>query len=230
MSNSNSSKQVLLSVIGVAILVVAVIGVSFLFFNYTKTGSPNTIKTGTILFESSQSTIDVSNVFPVAAADVATDTTNVKTAEVTITGNTSYSNGIDFTVKAVGVNKTVWTGGSAVNIPLHVSVTQTGLNSVTGLTLGSFDKTNQLGNDSLLASGKIPANTEVDGKILIKVYLSAEEIAISDTYNGGNTPTDGLGTPADFGAGKTVLTTDQWNSLNTNALSFKIKVEANEGA
>ena len=33
MSNSNSSKQVLLSVIGVAILVVAIVGVSFAFFN-----------------------------------------------------------------------------------------------------------------------------------------------------------------------------------------------------
>ena len=96
MNNSNSSKQVLLSVIGVAILVVAVVGVSFAFFNYTRTGMPNTIKTGTILFESTQSTINVENVFPVAASDVDTDTTNVKTAEVTIKGNTNYTNGIDF--------------------------------------------------------------------------------------------------------------------------------------
>ena len=49
MSNSNSSKQILLSVIGVAILVVAVVGVSFAFFSYTKTGSQtNTIQTGQI--------------------------------------------------------------------------------------------------------------------------------------------------------------------------------------
>ena len=36
--NGNSSKQVLLSVLGIAILVVAVVGVSFAFFSYTKTG------------------------------------------------------------------------------------------------------------------------------------------------------------------------------------------------
>ena len=106
MNNSNSSKQILLSVIGVAILVVAVVGVSFAFFNYTRTGAPNTIKTGTIMFESTQSTISVNNVFPVPASAVATDTNNVKTAEVTIKGNTNYTNGIDFTVKAQDVSVT----------------------------------------------------------------------------------------------------------------------------
>ena len=48
MNQSNSSKQVLLSVIGVAILVVAVVGVSFAFFNYTRTGQQNTVRTGQI--------------------------------------------------------------------------------------------------------------------------------------------------------------------------------------
>ena len=240
MNNSNSSKQVLLSVIGVAILVVAVVGVSFAFFNYTRTGMPNTIKTGTILFESTQSTINVENVFPVAASDVDTDTTNVKTAEVTIKGNTNYTNGIDFDVTAEDVNLTVGSGANAVTLPLHVTVTQTGLSSVTAksgtgtMTLGTFDKTTQLVSGSTLASGKIPANTNVDGKLLVKVYLDASEIAISDTYPAETTDTnnDGYlnGTPASFGEGRTVLTTDQWNSLSTNSISFKIKVVANEGA
>ena len=230
MSNSNSSKQVLLSVIGVAILVVAVVGVSFAFFNYTRTGMPNTIKTGTILFESSQSTISVTNVFPVAAADVATDTTNVKTAEVTIKGSTNYTNGIDFTVKAADVSTTIGEGNSAITVPLHVAVTQTGLNSVTGLTLGNFDATTVLESGSTFASGKIPANTEVDGKVLIKVYLDASEIAISDTYDASNPGTPQNGTTSEWVGTRTVLTTTQWNSLSSDALSFKIKVEANEGA
>lgn len=236
MSNSNSSKQVLLSVIGVAILVVAVVGVSFAFFNYTRTGMPNTIKTGTILFESSQSTINVNNLFPVESSQVATDTNNVKTAEVTIKGNTNYTNGIDFTVKATDVSVTLGEGNSAVNVPLHVTVTQTGLDDVTNLTLGSFNKTIQLANNSLLASGKIPANTEVNGKILVEVYLDVDDIAITDTYPAGEVDTnnDGVndytnGTTTEWVRGRTVLTTEQWNSLSNNPLSFKIKVEANEG-
>ena len=45
----NNSKQVLLSVLGVAILVVAVVGVSFAAFSYSQTGEKvNTITTGTI--------------------------------------------------------------------------------------------------------------------------------------------------------------------------------------
>ena len=244
MSNSNSSKQVLLSVIGVAILVVAVVGVSFAFFNYTRTGTANTIKTGTIAFSTTQSTISVENVFPVAASAVATDTTNVKTAEVTITGNTNYSNGIDFVATAEAVNATIGTGQNAINVPLHVSVTSENLTGVTGLTLGSFNKTNPLISGSTLASGKIPANTSVNGTIKVQVYLDASEIAITDTYPEGDvthqdnsdpdnpvTVTDYTnGTTAAWVAGRTVLTTAQWNSLSSNALSFKIKVVANEGA
>ena len=45
MNNNNSSKQILLSVLGVAILVVAVVGISFAAFSYSKTGTvENTIQ------------------------------------------------------------------------------------------------------------------------------------------------------------------------------------------
>ncbi len=55
MNNGNSSKQVLLSVLGIAILVVAVVGVSFAFFTYSKTGEKNNvITTGTIFFNFSE--------------------------------------------------------------------------------------------------------------------------------------------------------------------------------
>ena len=236
MSNSNSSKQVLLSVIGVAILVVAVVGVSFAFFNYTRTGAPNTIRTGTIAFETTQSVINVNNVFPIPAANVETDTTNVKTAEVTITGNTTYANGIDFEITAEDANLTIGEGQSAFTVPLHVTVTQENLGSVSNLTLGSFDSTTTLGSGSVLASGTIPANTSVNGKIKVQVYLDADEIAISDTYPAGEVDTNNdnvtdytNGTTSTWVRGRTVLTTEQWNGLATNGLSFKIKAVANEG-
>ena len=53
----NNSKQILLSVLGVAILVVAVVGVSFAAFSYSKTGEKvNTITTGTITMSYSETT------------------------------------------------------------------------------------------------------------------------------------------------------------------------------
>ncbi len=48
---NNNSKQVLFSIIGVAVLVVAVVGVSFAFFTYSRTGTTNNvITTGKIVF------------------------------------------------------------------------------------------------------------------------------------------------------------------------------------
>ena len=52
MENNNNSKQILLSIIGIAILVVAVVGVSFAFFTYSRKGKTNNIiTTGSITFE-----------------------------------------------------------------------------------------------------------------------------------------------------------------------------------
>ncbi len=51
-NNSHQTNQVLLSVLAVAILVVAVVGVSFAFFTYSKQGSTtNTISTGSLVFK-----------------------------------------------------------------------------------------------------------------------------------------------------------------------------------
>ena len=65
--NNNNSKQVLLSVLGVAILVVAVVGVSFAAFSYSKTGEKvNTITTGTISmnYVEGENAINLTNALP----------------------------------------------------------------------------------------------------------------------------------------------------------------------
>ena len=235
MSNSNSSKQILLSVIGVAILVVAVVGVSFAFFNYTRTGAANTIKTGTISFNTSNSVINITNLFPIAKSSVGTDTTNVGVGTVTITGNTNYSNGIDFTVTAEEVSSNI--GTTAGKLPVSIAVSQTNLSSVTAkgsnsgsITLNSYEDNNTIVPGSVLASGRIPANTTVNGTITIKAYLDKDRIAITDTYNGTDTPTDNMGTTSTWVDGRTVLTTAQWNALATTPASFKVRVVADEGA
>ncbi len=66
---NDSSKQILLSVLGVAILVVAVVGVSFAAFTYTGKGSvENTIKTGTIkvVYNEGEQGINITNAMPVS--------------------------------------------------------------------------------------------------------------------------------------------------------------------
>lgn len=222
MSNSNSSKQILLSVIGVAILVIAVVGVSFAFFNYNRVGNKNTLKTGTITFNTTNTTIDMSNVFPVSKSDILDDTQNVGTGYVNISGSTSYNKGIDFTVTVEEVSESI--GSGVGKLPLSIVVIPTDLDNVTLLgsdegkiTINSYEDGNTISSGKVLASGRIPANTDINGVLTVKAYIDADNIIISDTYIPEENET------------KTVITTDEWNNLSTNPVSFKIKVVANNG-
>ncbi len=87
--DQNNSRQILLSVLGVAILVVAVIGVSFAAFQFGQTGEKvNTITTGTITMSYSEpvNAINLVNALPM---------TDEQGKQLTGTGNT-----FDFSVNA----------------------------------------------------------------------------------------------------------------------------------
>ena len=96
MNNNNSSKQILLSVLGVAILVVAVVGISFAAFSYSKAGEvSNTITTGTITMSYSEPTngINLTDALPItdeAGKALSGDNNTFDfTVNATIAGNTS---------------------------------------------------------------------------------------------------------------------------------------------
>ena len=268
MDNSKQSKQILLSVIGVAILVVAVVGVSFAFFNYTRTGAANQVSTGKIKFVSEQTgSITLSNVFPLTseqlAAEIAKTTEgnaaydasyipNFAEVEVSIKGETTYSQGLDYRVTATGVDfttNTTGTGATNVTLPVNVTVTATdlGTNVGTGTLSGNTDQvkvysytsTTPLAEGNLLAEGHIAADTDaqaesfngqrINGTLTVRAYLDAGTLAITDTYAGsGNEATEQNGTTDSWVSGRTVITTDQWNSLASSPLRFKIKVESKE--
>ena len=101
---NNNSKHVLLSVLGVAILIVVVVGVSFAAFSYSKTGEKvNTITTGTITMSYSETTngINLTNALPMS------DSVGMKlneqnqyfdfTVNASITGNTTINYAITAT-------------------------------------------------------------------------------------------------------------------------------------
>ena len=242
MSNSNSSKQVLLSVIGIAILVVAVVGVAFAFFNYTRTGSSNTIKVGRISFVSRQTnTINLTNLFPIDPTNTSdmNDSTKVGTVEIEIEGDTDYANGVEYLVSAV--DSSITTNGKVLPISLDINVTSLGT-EITSYWTARESKNATIykklvgetleGNQQILV-GYIKPNTTsgtaegVDGSITIKAYLDKNKIAISDTYNGSES--DNMGTTTNWVNDRVVLTTNEWNALQNSGVSFKIKVEANEG-
>lgn len=233
--NNNSSKQVLLSVIGVAILVVAVVGVSFAFFSYVYNGEkPNTVKTGTIVFTASDSVMELTNVFP-------TDAANAQTATVSIYGNTTYANGIDFTVKVTDV-----TNASTTIIP---KVTVTPKTDVDGVTFAdgydeakTYGKTTTALANGVISQGTVAANTTVGSAtaqtpiLTISAYYDKADYHISDNTN--KELSDAGLLDANYEAnGGTIVSTDDWNALSKNeageavtAYSFKIQVTAVEGA
>ena len=248
--NNKQNKKIMLTIIGVAILVIGLVGVTYAFFNYTRTGSANVIKTGKISFNSEQGTaINLTNMFPIdVTSGIPNDNTKVGTVTLNVTGDTTYDEGIEYLVSAVNVQNTVGSGQNAKTLPISIDVSVT--NNTTNdpaTTLGTADSDyfdNRGGNSSIykvLANDTISTNGEllvgyitkgatgVDANIVIKAYLDASKILISDTYNNGETPTDNLGTPASLGEGKTVFTTQEWNSLQANGVSFQVRVEANEG-
>ncbi len=97
MKNDNS-KHVLLAVLGVAILIVAVVGVSFAAFSYSKTGTKvNTITTGTITMSYSETTNGINLVDALPMTDTQgkalTGENNVFdfTVSATITGTTTIN-------------------------------------------------------------------------------------------------------------------------------------------
>ena len=104
--NGNSSKQVLLSVLGIAILVVAVVGVSFAFFSYTKAGNTNNVvATGEIYtYFNEGSAINLTQAFP------------QKTAPAAITGSNAAS------TQDVGYLKFTVTGKNESTTPVTYKV------------------------------------------------------------------------------------------------------------
>ena len=155
---------------------------------------------------------------------------------INIEGDTTYPNGVEYLVTAEDVHITV----NDKRIPLTLKVTST-------TDLGNNDEdyfTNRGGSTNIhkvLSGGVVvdgqylvvgyiaPGQTAVEGSLNISAYINSDNIVISDTYDG--TESDNMGTTNEWVGNKTVFTTSEWNSLSTssNSLSFKIRVEANEG-
>ena len=149
-----NKKQILLSVVGILILVLAIVGVTYAFFSYVYLGEEeNTVRTGTIVFTASDKTLELTNVFPTTlenTQDVAT---------VSVQGHTTYEYGIDFTVKAIEVTS------QNENIIPTVVVTREEVDGITytdGKDLvTTYDKNNRLTSDTVLCTGNVAVNTTI---------------------------------------------------------------------
>ena len=244
MQQKRKDKQIKLMIIGIAVLVVGLVGVTYAFFNYTRTGAANNITTGRIYFNTEQGDeVTLSNLFPITASgEVTAATPGVGSAVIHITGNTTYEQGIEYLVKSVDV-----TGMGSTPLPISIAVSYAATGEVNAI--GSANDsyfTVRGGNTSyykilstdaiseganLLVGYIAPGQTGIDGELTIMAYLDADNIAITDTVSGEEPASAEYinGTTEDWIQGRTVFSTDEWNALAQNGVSFRIRVEANEG-
>ena len=250
------NKKLLLTIVGVAVVIVALVGTTYAFFNYTRTGGSNTVKTGRIYFNSAYTAINLSNAFPITSTQAETDTNNSRTINITVTGDTDYANGLEYLVTAEDVHMTT-IGNRVVPLAVEVDVEEVATGeSLIGLgeldnsyytnrsTYASnhYNRYKKEYNGTLSEGGRLlvgyisPNETSgvaqgVNGVITIKVYFDANRIAITDTLEGTESTNETYtnGTTTSWVRGREVFTTTEWNALNSTGVSFKIKVESNEG-
>ena len=232
--SEKKTKTTLMVIAGALVLVLT--GVSLAFFNYTRTGEANLLRVGNINFLSSYDEVTMTNLFPTTAEN-ATDE-----VEVSIQGSTSYADGIEYKVTFSDVTNTI----NNKRVPINFVASSKVENGEDTLGTSSNDYFNDRGGNTtiynLTSTGEITNNKEVlkgfitkddemDGTLVIKAYLDSSKIAISDTLEDGDIaiPNTTNGTTSTWVDGRVVLTTEEWNSLQSGGLSFKIKVEANEG-
>ena len=89
----NIKNKKLLSIIEIFLVLIMVVGVTYAFFNYTRTGLANNIGTGRIYFNMAQDgKLQLTNIFPVKASGV--DANSLDSVSVSIFGDTTYQSGI----------------------------------------------------------------------------------------------------------------------------------------
>ena len=249
------SKKQMFMVIGSFVLIMLLGTITYAFFNYTRTGTANRISVGKIYFNTNQNgNINLTNMFPIETNSTnLSDPTKVGMITIDVGGDTTYDDGIEYVVSAVNVNNKI----NGKHLPISIDVSYGEASGETIGTLDDDYFTNRGGNTSIykvLAGDSIKegaqllvgyiakGETGINGTIMIKAYIDEDKIAISDTYPSGNvTYTESSGetsievvdytndTTSEWIAEREVFTTSEWNSLHTNGISFKIKVEANEG-
>lgn len=222
--NNNANKNVTLSIIGVALLVIAVVGVSFAFFSYYGTASDaNTLSVGQIYFSADHDELELTDAFPTTATG-----TYVDTAVVKIQGNTDYENGIDFKV-LVAEDAVDATNGKLVPT-ITVAATQAAQDNGITITPKTVNATT-LTKDTVLAEGKIPAGANIENLtevLTIKAYYDSAKYHISNITDAATLKGAGL---LDQNFNGTIILQDDWSTYAAGtAYSFSIRVVATEGA
>lgn len=196
----NNSKQAVLSIVGIAVLVIAVVGVSFAFFTYSKTGTTNNvITTGSITFDftAPENGLSLTNQFPQSDAEGKTNnqfafsvTGTLPTSMAPINYSVYAIKGDVPTVEGKSYTETNRLKNSEINFYVTTSsdgVIKGGYDTATASDYGAAvtdaiaSGTSTAGTGLLIATGTIEATgIEVKDSYAITMWVN-DTVTISDT-------------------------------------------------
>lgn len=212
---SSVKKSVILSIIGAIIIMLIVVGVSYAFFSYSRTGETNNeISTGSLSFKfENGSDILLTNAFPISTDEGLDLTGKDNVCTFTIKGNV-VSGDINYTISAVeGDASSDATKTRRFNDgDIFAYVTSEDVEGVSFDMTEGYETGRPLGSlPAVLGTGTVTARTETSRTFTVKMWIDDSVVSIRDAADNTDT-TD------------SIYTSDEYMSLY---YSVKIKVEAN---
>ncbi len=245
-------KRIVLIVIGFIVLISLTFGITYAFFNYTRTGTPNVLSTGIIQFNYQEgTTLQLTNQFPISESDL----TNNHKLTFSISGHNNLDDGVTFNVYAVrgdDVTGKTWLTDNIIKMKFEAPTDGDGFSITTNnfATAASPTFTN---DKALIATGLIK-NTQALTTKTYSLYMWVDENlafissttkrannaegnpSLADATSGTTTATrymkndDEASTvtlyPANADStGKIIYTTKEFSNAH---YTIKIRIEANE--
>lgn len=189
-NSQNSQKRIILAVLGVAILVVAVVGISFAAYSSSKTGDVNKVSTGTIMFSYAEPTngINIQNATSVSDDVGKADQTNK--FDFTVTTTTTNALTIPYVITLTkDANNTL--PDEAVNVYLTKGAENTVVRDVTSVSsLPNYTRGSDTTNTKLLADkdtgavhihGDATADNTISTSYTFRMWVNSSAALSGDT-------------------------------------------------
>lgn len=212
---NNVKKGTISSIIGAILIILIVVGVTYAFFSYTKTGeTSNQISTGEISFQFIDGDeINITNAFPISTAEGIALTGENNICTFVIKGNIAQGD-INYTITAIEGDPS--TDPSKTNRfydeGIFMYIESDDVEGITFTPTEGYQEGKAVGALPLvLGTGTVTARTETTRNFTVKMWIDDSVVRIKDREDNTDT-TD------------SIYTSDEYMSLY---YSIKIQVEAN---
>lgn len=226
---NNNKKTLILSIIGILVLVIAVVGVSFAMFTFSGTGTKeNILRTGTISVDFDNATkenkIEITNQYPENDTAGMNDTNNETTftVEGDFGGNTTMS--VNYEVGLSDITPGATLTDQYVKVAIQKNSTYVKGSATGGVLISSF--ASDAGPLNLIENHYVTNGTLSNGHLTDTFKVKAY---VADTYD---LPTDAANSDTENEGNKTIPQQDgsaqHIKTSKAETYSFKVKVVAQQ--